>query len=105
MNVEPKDIIIAVLGSGVGLAGILLVFIGFIYSHAETFASVPTRKKYRLVGRLGLIPFAFSLLSAWCSLRWLQASGPVAYCWSIRSFELCLILTFLYGTITLIFYL
>jgi hypothetical protein len=81
------------------------VFVGFIYSHAENFQSVPTKKKYRLVGKLGLLPFALSLLSAWSSLRWLQAPNPQAYSCSIATFELCLILTFLYGTISLIFYL
>jgi hypothetical protein len=34
--VENKDLIIALFGAAVGLAGILLVFVGFIYAHSET---------------------------------------------------------------------
>jgi len=64
-----KDTIVAILGAGVGLAGVLLVFVGFIYSHSETFQVPEVKKKYQKVARFGLIPFIVSLFSSWMCLR------------------------------------
>ena len=54
---ESKDIVIAMFGAAVGLAGILLVFVGFVYSHAETIDLADTRRKYKIIAKLGLAPF------------------------------------------------
>jgi hypothetical protein len=42
---ERKDIILAVIGASVALASLLLVFVGFVYAHAETFE---TKRRDRL---------------------------------------------------------
>jgi hypothetical protein len=100
-----KDIIVAILGAGAGLAGILLVFVGFIYSHGETFSTAGVKAKFKLVARLGLIPFAVSLFSSWMCLKWLETPAAPSYSWAVASFRLSLILTCAYGIVALLFYL
>lgn len=100
-----KEIVIAVFGASVGLAGVLLVFVTFVYSRVESFQSVPKQKKYKIVARIGLLPFLIALISAWLSLRWLQYSEATVYRGSIVSFQIAVILTALYGLISLMFFL
>ena len=59
----------------VSLAGLLLVFVGFVYSRAESYQ---TRRgeKYKHIVRAGLIPFALALACAWFSLDALTGSTP-----------------------------
>ena len=56
-----KDTIIAALGCAIGLAGMLLVFFGFVYAHGESFANVSSAKR---VVKTGLVPFSLKLVSA-----------------------------------------
>ena len=100
-----KDIIVAILGAGAGLAGVLLVFVGFIYSHSETFSTARVKTKFQLVAKLGLIPFAVSLFSSWMCLRWLETPAALSYSWAVSFFRLGLILTCAYGIVALVFYL
>jgi hypothetical protein len=97
-----KDSVVAILGSAVGLAGILLVFVGFIYSHGESFSSDTTKGKYKFAAKLGLIPFTVSLVAAWFGLRWLETSYHADYVVSLWSFKACLVLTLVYGAGTLL---
>jgi hypothetical protein len=100
-----RETITAVLGSSVGLAGILLVFIGFVYSRVETFEQSDRVRKYRLVARLGALPFLLALISAWMCLKWLDAPSADLYVNAILAFQACLILTGIYGIVALVFYL
>ncbi len=85
------------------LAGLLLVFVGFVYAHAETFE---TRRGdvYRYVAKAGLVPFLASLVCAWLCLDSLMGNaglvGP-----SILAFRLTLLGVALYGAIALLFFL
>jgi ABC-type transport system involved in cytochrome bd biosynthesis fused ATPase/permease subunit len=60
-----KDVIVAVVGASVALAGLLLVFSGFLFSQAAAFPPATTDdaiiNRFRNVGRCGLIPFAGAL--------------------------------------------
>ena len=96
-----KDVVIAILGAAVGLAGLLLVFIGFVYSRAEGFE---TRRgdRYRLVAKVGLAPFVISLGCAWCCLSWLTGDSA-SYWWSVFLFRAAIIFTGIYGAATLLF--
>ncbi len=76
-----KGTITAILGSSVGLAGILLVFIGFVYSRVETFEQSDRVRKYRLVAKLGTLPFLLALISAWMCLIWLLVQACMDYCY------------------------
>jgi len=100
-----KDTIIAALGSAIGLAGILLVFIGFVYSHGESFSNVSTTRKYQRVAKAGLAPFSISLASAWFCLRWLQWCGPTDYFLALSLFKVALTLILAYGIISVLAYL
>jgi hypothetical protein len=68
---ETKDTIVAVFGAAVGLAGILLVFVGFVYSRVETFDLADQRDKFRFVAKCGIAPFLVALASATLCLRWM----------------------------------
>jgi hypothetical protein len=101
---EPKDIILGILGASASLAGLLLVFIGFVYSHAETFGSIPRRNRYRNTSKAGLIPFVETLVCVWLCLGWLTGNQGL-YWWALQSFRAAMILTAAYGLITLLLYL
>jgi uncharacterized membrane protein len=59
-----RDTLLAVLQSDLALAGLILVFSGFIMSKAETY---DTRRgdKYRYLAAFGAIPIIMALASAW----------------------------------------
>lgn len=102
---EPKDIIIAIFGAGVGLAGILLVFVGFVYSHAESQPLEDDRKKYKLIAKIGLVPFLVSLLCASICLSWMFSPSATALCWARYTCYGGMGLTALYGVVAFLFYL
>jgi hypothetical protein len=104
-----KDVIIAILGASVGLAGLLLVFSGFVFAQADSFPKATTDdsiiNKYRNVGRLGLLPFLLSLVLAALTVVWfLHPSCPVYFA-SVIGFILILAVSAAYGIIVLGFYL
>jgi hypothetical protein len=100
-----KDTIIAAIGSAIGLAGLLLIFVGFVYTHGESFSSEATKRKFQRVAKAGIAPFSVALASAWFCLRWLQWSGPADYLLALLLFKVCLLLTLAYGIISVIVYL
>jgi hypothetical protein len=105
LTVEIKDTIIAVFGAAVGLAGVLLVFVGFVYSRVETFDLVDQRDKFRFVAKCGIAPFLISLVSATLCLRWMTNQSLVVAFLAIWFFYLGLALTALYGIVAFLFYL
>ena len=100
-----REIITSILASSVGLAGVLLIFVGFVYSRVETFERAEKAKKYRLVARVGAIPFLLAVSSAWLCLEWLVGPSACLYNNAVLFFKMCLVLTGLYGTVALAFYL
>lgn len=95
--------IAVVLQVSVALAGLLLVFIGFVLARAESFSVVTKRDLYRNVGRGGFAPFALSLGCAWLCLNFL-GGDLAAYDMAILTFRGTLILTGLYAfTVTFIY--
>jgi hypothetical protein len=100
-----KDIILAVFGAAVGLAGIVLVFMGFVSSHGEGFQNNQRKKIFKGVAKAGLIPFTLALAAAFLSLCWLENSSAVRYHFAILSFQLSLGSTLLYGIISVVFFL
>jgi hypothetical protein len=104
-----KDVVIAVFGASVALAGLLLVFIGFVFSQAANFPPETTDDKvirrYEMAGKLGIIPFVLSLSDAALGLWWLLAGSPRVYASTVSGFFLLLVLTALYGVWLIVFYL
>jgi len=100
-----KDTIIAVLGAAVGLAGIVLIFMGFVSAQGENFQNNKRKEAFKRVAKFGLIPFSISLLSAWFCLAWLEGYNKNSYQLAIIGFKLSMISTLLYGIISVIRYL
>ncbi len=65
-----KDAMVAVLGGGIALGGLLLIFVGFLFGQAAVLQSaanpapVETTRKYRKAAVWGLVPFATAVLVA-----------------------------------------
>lgn len=67
-----KDVIEAVLGSDVAIAGLVLVFAGFLLTKAESSRSSRSGHVYNWLAVAGLIPIVASLAAAWMSIDGLQ---------------------------------
>src|SRR5437879_12129099 len=79
--IEPKDVVIAILGSSAALAGFELVFLGIIIAAYQSYSgSVPEHvvQPYRLTGTALLGTFAVSLVTGAISLLWLRNGAPTA---------------------------
>jgi hypothetical protein len=62
-----RDTILAVLSSAIALAGLLLIFSGFLFAKAASFET-KRGDKYRWFGRATLIPVIASLALSWLSI-------------------------------------
>jgi hypothetical protein len=104
-----KDVVIAALGGAVALAGLLLVFSGFVFSQAASFPPETTDDKtirrYELAAKLGVIPFLIALGDAALGFGWLINGATCLYKGSVWGFFLLLALTALYGVWLILFYL
>jgi hypothetical protein len=99
---EPKDVIIGILGASVGLAGLLLVFSGFVLSQAAGFPNTTDNKitkRYEKAGKIGVWPFLLALIVSFLSFFWLLHPCTGAYCLAVIGFILLLVGTGLYGAI------
>lgn len=104
-----KDVMLALLGASVGLAGLLLVVAGFVFAQAGSFPPETTDDetiaRYERAGKVGLVPFGLSLTEAGLCLAWLLHRSSGLYAVSVAGFLLLLVLTALYGFILLLRYL
>jgi hypothetical protein len=100
---EHREIVGIVLQTAVSLAGLLLVFVGFVYSRAESYAT-KRGDLYKNVARAGFIPFGLSLLCAWISLAYLEG-GTSEYLMALVMFKVTLIATGLFAFVVLFMYL
>ena len=69
----------AILGAAVALAGLLLVFCGFLYSQADSFPSTTddaVLDKYKNAAKFGVIPFLGCLVVAALAGGWLRSPSP-----------------------------
>jgi len=76
--IEPKDVVIAILGSSAGLGGFVLVFLGVIIASYQSFqGAVPAQvvQPYRTAGGILLATFALCLSSVAICLFWLAGGG------------------------------
>ena len=104
-----KDLAIAILGGSVSLAGLLLVFSGFLFSQAESFppehTDDKTIKKYKNAARFGVVPFVGCLMVTWIAAWWLRSPSPTLFQAAWYGFTALLVLTGLYGGIVIARYL
>jgi hypothetical protein len=96
--IEPKDVVVAILGSSAGLGGFVLVFLGVIIASYQSYpGGVPADvvRPYRVSGTVLLGAFALSLITVAVSLLWLLNGGlPSLYGWSIALFAVQLVAVF-----------
>ena len=59
-----EHLVAAILDPDVALAGLLLVFVGFVYSRGKELNSV-RGDRVKNVARLGVLPLGLSLWCAW----------------------------------------
>ena len=89
---------LGVLGAAVGLAGLLLVFIGFLQAKSDREQLADARRHFQKVAWIGLLPFLASLACAWQSLCSLEGSR-LAGTYLLLALKSVLALTGLYGII------
>jgi len=84
---ETKDIALAVFGGAVGLASVLVVFIGFLVAYAQALpAEVADKiqKKYMRAAQWGLVPVGAAMLEALACYGWFFTSNRCFfYVWSV----------------------
>jgi hypothetical protein len=103
-----KDVVIAILGASIGLAGLLLVVSGFVLAMIASFPpQVPNARirRYEWAAKAGLLPFVLALSDAATGMAWMLHGGSWLYQWTVRGFFALLILTGAYGVILLLEYL
>jgi hypothetical protein len=97
--IEPRDVVLAILGASAGLGGFVLVFLGIIITSYESYSGGTPElvvRPYRATGVVLLASFAFSLSIVALCLIWLALGGPAAiYGWTVVLFLLQLVLVFL----------
>jgi hypothetical protein len=101
-----KDVMIALLGASVALAGLLLVVSGFVFAQANSFPSETTDdamlEKMETAAKLGLFPFVLALIDAALCLVWLMHNSACTYLISEYGFFLLLLMTAAYGAVLLL---
>jgi hypothetical protein len=76
--IEPKDVVVAILGASAALGGFVLVFLGIIITSYQSYAGqVPDDvvRPYRVSGTTLLGAFAICLITVAISLLWLVNGG------------------------------
>jgi hypothetical protein len=96
-----KDVILAVLQSAIGLAGLLLVFAGFVITKADSLSGKYAKPAKR-VAFFTLLPFLGNLFLAYMSVRALRPSPGWAGCYLLFALDISLGLTAFIGIVGLI---
>ena len=104
-----KDVIIAVMGADVALAGLLLVAAGYVYAQVTSFPRATTDdtviSRYRNLARFVLVPFWLALLDSGSCMWWLLQRSDHLYVGTLIGFGLSLSATGAYGSILILKYL
>lgn len=96
-------LVAAVLGGAISLAGLLLVFIGFLFSQITASMSDTRQTRYRRAARLGLTPFCAALaLAIAAACYWLAPSDPLAHYLLVATIALAVAVG-AYGLITTLY--
>jgi hypothetical protein len=97
--IEPKDVILALLGASAGLAGFVLVFLGVIIATYQSYAGnapAPVVRPFRTTGGVLFGAFGYSLVTVTVCLVWLVLGGPSPlYGWAIGLFVVQLAAVFM----------
>jgi hypothetical protein len=84
---ETKDIALAVFGGAVGLASVLVVFIGFLIAYAQALpaqVSDKVQRRYMRAAQWGLVPTGAAVLEALACYGWFFTRNQCFfYVWSV----------------------
>lgn len=93
--IEPKDVVIGILGAAAALGGLVLVFLGIIIAGYQSYPGgvpAPVVAPYRVGGAALFGAFALSLVTVATCVVWLVMGGPSGlYGWTIGLFGLQLV--------------
>jgi hypothetical protein len=103
-DTQTRETVAVLLDVSTSLAGLMLVFAGFIYVRGESFANERTKDKYKNVARAAFGPFAMALLSAWLCLSYLQG-GSLSSDLAVLTFRGTLVALWWYAFVVLFIYL
>ena len=105
MNASASDVLLAVLGTSVGLAGLLLVFSGFLFTQAEGFPPATTDdatiRRYKAAAKMGMWPFLASMGIALASMVGLFVCSRRLFYGILAGFVILLVATAIYGAVVI----
>ncbi len=99
-----KDVMIAILGACATLAGLLLVFAGFVFTEANAFPPEIDNKysrKFKKAGSFGIWPFLVAIVDSLLAFGWLVYPCKCLYFASLLLFLILLLFTGGYGAVVL----
>lgn len=103
MPEHAMDVMLGVLGSSVGLGGLLLVFCGFVFAQAAGFPPATTDDaiidRYKRAARLGMWPFLGSIVNSLGVVVWFLCPSRGLYLAAVGFFALLLVVTGIYGVV------
>ena len=94
-DVNERDIILAVLQSDIAVAGLVLIFAGFLQTKASEY-DTKRGDKYRWLSAAGMIPVIVALVSAWLCINSIEGKQGDATA-SLSALKLVLALTGIYA--------
>ena len=88
-----KDVLLAILQSDLALAGLILVFAGFVISKADSYETA-RGDRYRYLGLSSILPIGAAILSAWACVD--AVDGNYWFAANLPFFKLVLALMMVY---------
>lgn len=87
-SIATKEIALAALGGAAGIAGLLLVFVGFIIVKVEALPGETSDRvlgKYELTAKLGMVPLLVLTIVILAAYGWLfyPTNSLLFYVWSV----------------------
>ena len=102
MAAEPKDLVLGILGASGTLAGLLLIFGGYLFAQASSFppdTDDAVIQKYTRVGRFAVWPFLGFIISTVLCVAWLIDAQVCVYWSCIVIFLVSVVITGIYGAV------
>ena len=96
------DVQSAILGASLSLAGLLLVFAGFLASRADRFDSTKRAVPYSRTAKYAAVPFFLFMAIALVSIRCLENESGRLCPYVSPIFQFAIVLTGLYGFVTIL---
>lgn len=102
---DAKDIAIAVLSGSLGLAALLIVFMGFLLAYAETFPpTTPDRipRRFKSAAKWGLVPTVLAVLEALAAYAWLiWRNEQLLFVWTV-AFAVLAVIFLVYAVVAIL---